>query len=273
MNEYEKKQADRKARMQDRADSLQREANATHTRARKMAEAIPFGQPIQVGHHSEKRDRNYRGKIHNTFGKAFALQDHAQEIARKAAAVGTGGISSDDPDAIAKLRAELDAATVSQERMKAANKAIRANAKKGPDAQVSALVALGFSEAAAREAITPDFCNRVGFPAYALSNNSANMRRIEQRIAALEATRKRSTVEKEGAGFTYREDTEENRVMFQFPGKPAADVRDLLKRHAFVWSPSRDAWVRKLTPAAIYAGKEVFAALSSRQAGDSASPK
>ena len=42
-----------------------------------MASAIPFGQPILVGHHSEGRDRRYRDRIHNTFGKAFATMDKA----------------------------------------------------------------------------------------------------------------------------------------------------------------------------------------------------
>ena len=31
--------------------------------AGKRAEGIPFGQPILVGHHSERRDRNYRARI------------------------------------------------------------------------------------------------------------------------------------------------------------------------------------------------------------------
>lgn len=49
-----------------------------------MASIIPFGQPILVGHHSEQRDRNYRDRIHNTFGKAFAEQDKAAYYHSKA---------------------------------------------------------------------------------------------------------------------------------------------------------------------------------------------
>ncbi|MCC3151437.1 DUF3560 domain-containing protein, partial [Bifidobacterium bifidum] len=73
MNSYERKQEARRERLEARAEKARTEAKATYDRAHTMAEAIPFGQPILVGHHSEKRDRNYRGKIHNTFGKAFAL--------------------------------------------------------------------------------------------------------------------------------------------------------------------------------------------------------
>src|SRR5690606_6216651 len=101
----------------------------------------------------------------------------------------TGGISSDDPDAIAKLRAELTNIEASQARMKAANKAIRSG--KTPDKQIPALVALGFSEADAQQIIAPDFAGRVGFPAYALSNNNANGSRIKKRIQELEERQSR----------------------------------------------------------------------------------
>ena len=45
--------------------------------------------------------------------------------------------------------------------------------------------------------------------------------------------------------------------MFIFDGKPAPEVRDVLKRNAFKWSPSRGAWIRQLNNAGIYAGQNV----------------
>lgn len=261
MNAYEQKQAARKARLEARAANASAEAASVHSRARSMAEAIPFGQPILVGHHSEKRDRNYRDRIHNTFGKAFALQDKAKHYEQKAASVGTGGISSDDPDAIEKLRAELASMEESQERMKAANKAIRSH--KTQETRIAALVAQGLTEPQATELLKPDFAGRVGFPDYALKNNNANARRVKARIAELEQRRQRADVEQEGDGFTYREDAEENRVMFIFDGKPSKEVRELLGRHGFRWSPSREGkpWVRQLTNAGIWAAQNVKEAL------------
>ncbi|WP_139156739.1 DUF3560 domain-containing protein, partial [Enterobacter asburiae] len=131
MNSYEQKQQARRARYEARADQASQEADATYSKARTMAEAIPFGQPILIGHHSEGRDRRYRARIHDTFGKSFALQDKATHYAAKAAAVGTGGISSDDPDAIEKLRAERESVREAQDRMKTAKRRKRKNDRTG----------------------------------------------------------------------------------------------------------------------------------------------
>ena len=266
MNSYESRQQARRDRLEARAARLRNEGTAALDKSRKMAEVIPFGQPILVGHHSEKGDRNYRDRIQRTTGKGFALLDQAKEAASRAAAVGTGGISSDDPEAIAKLSEELAGCEASQARMKQANALIR---KHKTDAErVAALVAVGFSERLAAEAVKPDFCGRVGFPSYALQNNSANMRRIRLRIEQLQAAAKRVDVEAAGDGYTYREDTEENRVMFVFAGKPDEATRAVLKSHAFRWSPSRGAWVRQLSNAGIYAAKCVKAALQASKVGD-----
>jgi hypothetical protein len=108
MNSYEEKQEARKQRYLERADKARQESADKYNQAKSMAAVIPFGQPYLVGHHSEKRDRNYRDRIHNTFGKAFAAQDKAQHYKDKAASVGMGGISGDDPEAVIKLRAQLE---------------------------------------------------------------------------------------------------------------------------------------------------------------------
>lgn len=265
MNSYEQKQADRKARLEERAAKAASESQTIYNRARSMAECIPFGQPILVGHHSESRDRNFRGRIHNTFGKAFALNDKSNHLASRADSVGTGGISSDDPDAIAKLSAELDAAKGMQDRMKAENRVIRSRAG-DEQAQIDGLLALGWlTNEQAADLVHPDFAGRIGNPRYLLSNNNANMRRIENRIKELQKNAERQDKEESGNGYTYREDTTENRVMFLFSGKPDAETRTLLKRHAFKWSPRRTAWVRQLNNAGIYAASQVRVVLNQVQ--------
>ncbi|HIF5839316.1 TPA: DUF3560 domain-containing protein [Vibrio parahaemolyticus] len=260
MNSYEQKQAARRERLEARAAKAHQESNAVYAESKAMADSIPFGQPILVGHHSEGRDRRYRARIHDKMGKSVELSKKADYYEKKAAAVGTGGISSDDPEAIEKLKKQLESINNAQEKMKAANRLIRKGDRDG-------LAALGFKPDQVENLFSPDYAGRLGFPRYALDNNRANGRRIEQRIKELEQARERDDVEIETEGYIYREDTTENRVMFIFDGKPDAETRKILKAHSFNWSPSREGkpWVRKLTNAGLYAAKLVRAALDAAE--------
>lgn len=256
MNEYEAKLEAKRERYEKKAEQLRAEADRLHEQAHQMAEVIPFGQPILVGHYSEGRDRRYRERIRNTFGRAFATMDKADHYEQKAASVGTAGISSDDPDALNKLREKLESLKSSHEWMKNVNAAIRKG--KTPDRQIPALVALGMTEEEARTTLLPDFCGRIGFAPYSLQNSNANIRRVEQRIRELErAAEINVTMEQECDGYTYREDANENRVMFIFDGKPEAAIRAVLKSHGFKWSPTRRAWVRMLNNMGRYAAERV----------------
>jgi hypothetical protein len=150
-----------------------------------------------------------------------------------------------------------------QDTMKRANALVRKQDRAG-------LVALGFSESRINQLFTPDFCGRIGFPDYALTNNSANMRRIRQRIEQLQA-RPTETTEREitpaqgPAGLTVREDVTENRVMLIFPNKPAEAVRAILKASGFKWSPTRGAWVRFLNDAGRAAAQYVVSKIAGAQ--------
>ncbi len=252
MNSYEIKQAARRERLMARAQRLRVAAEQLARRASDQAAMIPFGQPILIGHHSEKRDRNFRKRISRAFDKAAELERMAQATAARADGVGRAGVSSDDPDAVAKLQEELAGLVQKQERMKAANHALR----RGDDA---ALQALGYSDAQIAELKLADFCGRTGYPDYALKNNNANIRRVQQRIAELSQPRESSAREVNGVRLI--EDAEENRLCLVFPGKPEDAVRRLLRTQGFMWSPSRTAWVRKLNNGARYAAQRVLDAL------------
>lgn len=243
---YEEEQEARKDRMIERSDKATSEFQATYNRAKDMASVIPFGQPILVGHHSEKRDRKYRDKIHNTFGKAFELDGKAEHYQSKAAAVGTGGIATNDPEAVTKLKDKLAGLEKSQETMKTVNKIVRS--KKLSDAEkVAEIEAAGLLTATqAEEILKPDHCNRVGFASYSLSNNSAEIRRVKSRLAELERLRNSTPLEFENDDFSLCVD--DGRVCFEFSGgKPSDEVRQLLRGAAFKWSRFKSAWVRKAT--------------------------
>ena len=251
MNSYEERQEARRERYLERAEKARTESNKSWQQAKKMGEAIPFGQPIHVGHYSEKSDRAYRGRIESKSRKAFALDEKADYYEQKAASVGTGGISSDDPDAIEKLKKEVAVLKQRQDLMKATNRAIRMKDTAKGDAK---LAEFGYTPQDIAKLREPQY-GRIGIPAWRISNNGANIRRIEARIKDLEQRAELEPVHITTA--LYELKVEDNRVQFIFDGKPDEEIRNILKFHAFKWSPSRGAWVRQASGNGLYAAKEV----------------
>lgn len=175
-------------------------------------------------------------------------------------------IRSDNPEALALITAKIDKAQQIQERMKATNKAIR-GAKGNPERQLAALVAMGYDHGRAAQLLRPDFAGRVGFPDYALSNNLANIKRMEARKRELEAMRgappkETATVETAAGAVEVVENTEAARIQLIFPDKPDAETRTKLKRHGFRWSPRFGAWQRHLNNAGRFAAEQVLTAIA-----------
>lgn len=257
MNAYEAKIERRRERLEARAARLAAEGQSRIARARQISDGIPFGQPILVGHHSEGRHRADLKRIQGGFSKGYEALAASEAVAKRAENLGQHGISSDDPEAVIKLRAKLAGLESAQEKMKAANAVIRK--AKGSAAAIPALVALGFSEAKAANLLEADFCGRVGFPSYAISNNGAEIRRCQERIKVLEANAQRAPAPVvEVGGVQMVENVEENRLQLIFPGKPEAAMRAQLKGHGFRWAPSAGAWQRQLSNAARYAASQIL---------------
>lgn len=92
-------------------------------------------------------------------------------------------------------------------------------------------------------------------PAYLLSNNNANIRRVRQRIEELSSR-------SEFAGWTFpggeaKINEAENRLQLIFEEKPDADQRQELKSNGFKWAPSQGAWQRQLNQNAIRAAARI----------------
>lgn len=250
MNVYEERQAARKARYEARAAAAAAESTERANLSHEMASAIPFGQPVHG-----PRDRSYRDKIGKQMGKAVEASHKSAYWQRKAEAVGLGGISSDDPDAVKKLTAKLEERAKQQDYMKAVNAALRLKDTAKGDARLAAL-GMEPDEVAARR--KPNEFGRIGvFPRWMLSNNNAEIRRLKQRIEDLRKAQEREDAAEDVETDLYTYRVEDNRVQFVFDGKPEPAVRGILKRYAFRWSPSRGAWVRQATANGIYAAKRV----------------
>lgn len=272
MNAYEERRQARIDRLEERAAKVRAEGERLVRAGSDALSRIPFGQPILVGHHSERGDRAYRGRAVRQIDKGYALDKQADEIQRRAeAAASNHAISADDPNAPDKLRERIAELEARQERRKAINKILQRKPKNiSTPEKIASLVAMGLTSAAAADAFTPDCCGFVGFPAFTLSNNSANIRRLKQRLAETESRAEVETVKTEYDGFTLREDADLNRVQFLFDDKPAEATRTLLKTHGFRWAPSAGAWQRQLNAAGRYAAGRVLAQLTEAESDISA---
>lgn len=243
-SDYSDRVIARRERFVDRAVKAQQQSNNQHERSRSLVRAIPFGQPILVGHHSERGHRNCISKSSAAMGKAVALANEAGRLASKADAVGRGGVASDDPDALGKLQSKLTKLEEFQEKMKAANKLVRKD-------DLSGLINLGISELEARELLTPDFANRKGYPSYRLQNNNAEIRRLKKRIEEIEEMHSSNPFEFDNEDFKIYIADGRVRVVFHL-GKPTDEVCRMVGRvYGFKWSRFACEWVRKCTPSAI----------------------
>lgn len=159
-------------------------------------------------------------------------------------------IKSDDERAVEKLEEKLEDLKETQERMKAANKAIR---MKDTEAGDDALREMGYSEEAIKQLREPDYCGRLGYPGYLLTNNNANIHRVEERLNRLKEVKEKGSSKQEFGTFKVVENTEAMRYQIIFDGKPDTEVRTLLKSNGFKWAPSKGAWQRQITTNGKYA--------------------
>lgn len=244
MNTYEKKLEAKRARYQELAEKKEAEARARYKAVDDIAKMIPMGQPVLVGHHSEKRHRKDLERMDQNMRKGIEASDAAKYYKNKAETYGTYSISADDPDAVRKLKQELQELEHDQAVMKNVNKIIR-NKKLTKEEKIEQLKALHASAHEIRSWLTPDYMGKCGVPSYVLSNRSANIRRIKQRIDQLSATQMQEPQEDtEHPDYRVVLNTEDNRVRIFFTGIPAAPVRKYLKSHGWKWAPSVQAWQR-----------------------------
>lgn len=234
MNVYEEKQEAKRERLRARAGRKAEQSEALIERAHSELGQVPFGQPILVGHYSERPMRNMYARNHARLDKGFKGMDEARDLERRADAVGTGGVSQDDPDAIAKLTAKLERFESEKARWQAIIKAFRLSEQY----RAGALALLNLTRDEQR---TLEVCPWYGVR---LSpTHAANIRATKKRIAELEAkSQEIGRPDKVESWGKLTENKEINRLQFIFPGKPSDTIISMLKASGFRWSPSEKAW-------------------------------
>ena len=100
--------SERKQNRIDRYNELARKAETKSIEAfehsNSIVKCIPMGQPILVGHHSEKRHRRDLDKSWNALGKSVQESEKAEYYRQKAeAAENNNAIYTEDEDSVERL--------------------------------------------------------------------------------------------------------------------------------------------------------------------------
>jgi hypothetical protein len=261
LGDYQERQEAKRDRLEERAAKAEAVSNERFNTASTLGKMLPFGQPILVGHHSEAKHRKHAESINTNMRKSVEAQDKAEYLSRRADSVGSGGIASDDPEAVEKLKKKLEGLIKSHELMKAVNKIVRSSHTTEEDKIEYLVNTHGQTEERAKKLLLPcEFFGKFGFDTYALQNSNANIRTTRKRLEYLEALHNEAPLQDSGEviGTAWDLYEEEGRIKFSFDGIPAEEVRKKLKSNGFKWSRYSKAWVRKLTPNAVFVTKRLI---------------
>lgn len=220
------------------------------------------------------RNRKRMDTEHKRLGEMldYAKQAPARAVkdAKRAHAQALGAVGVVDAE-LFDLKRRLEQREQAQRHMKAINEIIRRNKLgEGDGATLAALATeRGFPMNPNRAGmiLRPPYNGaKGGYEGYALSNNNAEIKRLQGRIAQVEA--KLARVEKGGhssvcvGAVQVIEDRDDDRLRLVFDGKPAPEIIAALKGRGFRWSPTNGAWQRQLTENARNAAQGIIAQLA-----------
>lgn len=188
-----------------------------NSNAHRILQMTP-GQPILMGHHSEKRHRNLIKKANNDMRKSIEYDEKSKYYIDKVKTVEDSKvIYSDDPKAIDKLKEKLERLENQRESIKA------------------------------REHQT-----------WELTNIGANIRETKKRIERLERLENLEFPTINFIGGKAIHNKEINRIQLIFNEIPSKNVREELKHSGFHWSKYEKAWQREFNQRSIRTTKKLI---------------
>lgn len=216
--DYLERQEYKKEMYQERAEKADKRSQSHYERHRDIASVIPMGQPILIGHHSEKRHRNDLKRIDNEMRKSIQESEKADYYRNKVDNIDNSKvISSDDPQAIEKLKARIEELEKAKEEVKARP-----------------------------------------HEWYELPYLNADIRRLKDRIKEIQELEELQFEDITFTGGKAILNRDINRLQLLFDTIPDEETRTLLKRHGFKWSRYEQAWQRLYNKNGIRAVKYVI---------------
>ena len=181
---YRERQEAKAKRLHEWAGKREAKAATAYDAARTLGDSIPFGQPILVGHHSEKRARRDQDRIVGAMRRGGENKRKAGSMEARATGIEAqleNSIYSDDTDAIEKLMERVAALEAERDRIKAYNATCRKGAR-----DVSLLTEAEKADLVSIAKFAPYQMGKGGaFPGYKLTNLNGNLNRNRKRLEAL----------------------------------------------------------------------------------------
>ena len=184
MTTYRERREAKADRLREWADKREVKAEAGFKKADDIADMIPFGQPILIGHHSEGRARRDQDRIQSGMRSGIENSRKADDFRRRADGIeraADNAVYSDDTDAIERLEERIAEREAERDRIKAFN----ASARKG-ELDLSILTPkeqekiLGIAKVASYQ-----LGKGGAFPGYHLTNLGATIRKDKKRLEGL----------------------------------------------------------------------------------------
>lgn len=204
--DYEERRKARKIRYEELSKKAEeRSAQYSNSTANRILAMTP-GQPIIMGHHSEKKARRLHEKAWQDIGKSIEEDKKSKYYKDRADSVENSKvIYNDDPNATKKLKEKLE-----------------------------------YLEKQ-RELIKED----EDHTSWQLQNIGARIRETKRRIARLEKLEEIEFKNIEFTGGKAIHNKDINRIQLIFDGIPDEDIRTALKNKGFHWSRREGAWQRE----------------------------
>jgi len=180
-------------------------------------------------------------------------------ILDKIRSIGTGPVDLNDPNARDILTEQLVKEQNALDTCKAVNAYWRKHKTASGCPDITETAAASINAAMNDENSFARLYNKP-FPDYNLSSIRNKIKRIQNRIAALDKLQVEQETPAENLKFDGGEivrNADENRLQILFADIPDPDIRQALKSHGFRWSPRNKAWQRQLTQNAEYDAKRI----------------
>lgn len=221
-------------RRQEWAKKAQERSASRFASADRIASAIPFGQPILVGHHSERHARADVARIDGNMRKGCEEADLAKHHTSAAGGIAAqldGSIFSDDENAIEALEARITENEDKRDRMKLVNKLYKSK-------DVAGLAAIGIDYATLQAKLDAagQYWGSAPHLPYELTNIGARIRADKERIAIIRGRHERTTQAEAAGGVLIEARTEwHGYCRVTFAEKPEREILIALRAAGFVW--------------------------------------